>query len=1152
MTFPYTPLLQKMEFNINSIWTDVTSYIRRVDRLVTITRGRASEAVDPEPTEVGFDLNNHDGRFSLRNPTGDYYPYLGRNTLARLSLPYGSTYLTLPGGVGDYSSCPDAAALDITADIDIRVDLSLLSWRAPQDLCGKYTSSGDQRSWVFQLNSRGAPCLTWSTDGTTTALHTAVADAAAPIPADHRQALRVTLDVNNGASGHTAAFYYSDTISGSWTQIGSSVVVAGTTSIFSSSAIVRVGDTDANTVPLVSGQPYDNFVTIDYESMDPPTGKAQAFQLLSGIAGTVVANPDFTVQAAADGSFADTSAAPNTWTMAGTSVLDDRDYRSHFEIPSWPQEWDLSGTDIYGTIEGAGILRRLGQGRPALKSPIRRELSSLHFFETSPLAYWPCEDGNGSTQIASGLPSGDPMVVTGSPDYEANTVFACSDSLPFLGNSKWSGQVTGGGKQVRFLYEADSGAVADGRVVLRVTTSSTPAYIDVIYNTAGNGTLKATAYDSDGTSLAATATVNLGSGINGRPARWAVSVQQSGGNVDVQLNGSEVGSDISYHAVAATAGTVGSVRTVTVDPASNIDQASVGHISVHTDFLDLLNSAGDFLDAFRGELAGRRIERILGEEGISFQQWGNLDNTPAMGSQHSQAILDLLKECYDTDGGTLYEPRDIFGIGYRTRESQYDQPAGLSLDYTASELFAVPRPTDDDRYTRNNITADNSSGGSAVATQSTGPLNTQQPEADINGVGDYPDTLTVNTQTDAPLIDMASWAVHLGTVDEERWQNVFVNLANPRIALDTALVADAQRLDVMEVVGLDNLPSNLPLPPNSTTQVVQQIVEELGNFEHTLSFNCSPASPWNIVEADASDYDRPNTSGSELAASLTSTATAATVYVSDGPPWITTATVPGDFPVSLKLAGEQVTATAITSGAVDAFNRTTANGWGTADVGGAWTVNGGLASAYSTSAGVASVAISAVNSSRYAVLASPSADTDQIVTVNTGALATGGGQYLGLVARWLDSSNSYTTRLTFTTTQTVLLGIRARVGAVETAVVADVTLPNMTHAAATDFTVRFQVAGSTLKAKAWLTSGREPDFWHCTGTDTSLTAAGSTGTRSLLDAANTNTLPFTVNYKNYEVSNPQAFTLTRSVNGVVKAQAAGEAIQLLHPVPIAL
>ncbi|MGH9858302.1 MAG: DUF5005 domain-containing protein, partial [Acidobacteriota bacterium] len=94
-------------------------------------------------------------------------------------------------------------------------------------------------------------------------------------------------------------FYTAPTIAGTWTQLGSTVVTAGTTSIFSGTAQLEVGS-------VASG----------IESFQ---GSMFKIEVRNGINGTVVANPDFTVQAVDDREFAD--AAGRTWLMIDGAAI---------------------------------------------------------------------------------------------------------------------------------------------------------------------------------------------------------------------------------------------------------------------------------------------------------------------------------------------------------------------------------------------------------------------------------------------------------------------------------------------------------------------------------------------------------------------------------------------------------------------------------------------------------------------------------------------------------------------------------------------------------------------------------------------------------------------------------------------------------------
>jgi hypothetical protein len=80
-----------------------------------------------------------------------------------------------------------------------------------------------------------------------------------------------------------------------------------------------------------------------------------------------------------------------------------------------------------------------------------------------------------------------------------------------------------------------------------------------------------------------------------------------------------------------------------------------------------------------------------------------------------------------------------------------------------------------------------------------------------------------------------------------------------------------------------------------------------------------------------------------------------------------------------------------------------------------------------------------------------------------------------------------------------------------------------------------------------LRGSAEPAAWQLEVTDTDLTAAGSIGFRSLVGNSSTQTLPVTISADNFMELGTQQFTVTRSVNGVVKSQVAGEAVALADP-----
>lgn len=192
-----------------------------------------------------------------------------------------------------------------------------------------------------------------------------------------------------------------------------------------------------------------------------------------------------------------------------------------------------------------------------------------------------------------------------------------------------------------------------------------------------------------------------------------------------------------------------------------------------------------------------------------------------------------------------------------------------------------------------------------------------------------------------------------------------------------------------------------------------------------------------------------------------------------------------------------------------------------------------------------------INVSRWTALPSSSADLDITATMATDKLAAGGPHFLHLAGRMLDTDNAYLARVAFNIDQTVTLTLRKRVGATET-LLATAPSAGLVHAAGRKFAMRLQVTDSTLNAKIWQDGTAEPAAWSVTTTDTSLTAAGAIGTRSILSTANTNTLPVVASYDDVRFTPAQTMTVVRSVNGIAKAQTAGTAVSLAQPTIAAL
>jgi hypothetical protein len=222
--------------------------------------------------------------------------------------PIGESYVQLDGSAGGDVNTPDHADLDITGDIDIRVEMWLNDWTTGgiyPGLIGKWVTAN--RSYLLWLLG-GMPVLSWSPDGTLTNALDAYPPEFNGVPHSFgRGAVRATMDVDNGSGQRVITFYTAPTLDGPWTQLGNPRVTTGTTSIFSGTASLRMG---ISATPAV--------LNASAETTSPPQGRLLRAQVRAGINGAIRANPDFRSLAAGASSHVDSTG--KTWSLNGTAT----------------------------------------------------------------------------------------------------------------------------------------------------------------------------------------------------------------------------------------------------------------------------------------------------------------------------------------------------------------------------------------------------------------------------------------------------------------------------------------------------------------------------------------------------------------------------------------------------------------------------------------------------------------------------------------------------------------------------------------------------------------------------------------------------------------------------------------------------------------
>ena len=179
--------------------------------------------------------------------------------------------------------------------------------------------------------------------------------------------------------------------------------------------------------------------------------------------------------------------------------------------------------------------------------------------------------------------------------------------------------------------------------------------------------------------------------------------------------------------------------------------------------------------------------------------------------------------------------------------------------------------------------------------------------------------------------------------------------------------------------------------------------------------------------------------------------------------------------------------TAVTPGqyAADAFGRTVANGFGTADLGGPWSLTG-KSSSFSVASGFGVITAAAAGVSDAAYLANvSSSDTQVQVGVSLNQAQTGGGTYVSVIGRRINANTDYEVKLRFLAGGSVTESLVAVVGGTTTTL-KTVTVAGLNYAPGAVLEVKMQATGTsptTLNARVWLQGAVEPTTWQVSTTD---------------------------------------------------------------------
>ena len=204
-------------------------------------------------------------------------------------------------------------------------------------------------------------------------------------------------------------------------------------------------------------------------------------------------------------------------------------------------------------------------------------------------------------------------------------------------------------------------------------------------------------------------------------------------------------------------------------------------------------------------------------------------------------------------------------------------------------------------------------------------------------------------------------------------------------------------------------------------------------------------------------------------------------------------------------------ASVTTASISDHFGRTTTGGWGSADVGGAYTLVG-TAADFATGNGVGTIRLGAPATDRGAFLLGGGAYTslDVSARISRTAVATGSGEFAYLVVRRVNASTEYRAKVRFAANGGVYLQPTRVTSGVETSLGSgEIRVSGLSPAVGSFIWLHASFSGTnptTIRMRAWADGSTEPTSWQVSLTDSTaaLQVAGTVGVRAYLSASATN------------------------------------------------
>jgi hypothetical protein len=833
--------------------------------------------------------------------------------------------------------------------------------------------------------------------------------------------------------------------------------------------------------------------------------------------------------------------------------------RFHGQIDTIVEHYPGGNVDATVEVTAVGTLGILTQGSDPPHSPLFRTMSGIAPGDYVPHVYWPMEDGSDATRFASGLSGGTalpipggatPAGLAGPTGSEPLAQLGAGVRLPFTIPAYSSTQIAfqwqlrmpsePAAEMTLAEFYASSGPVRRWKVSC---VPGTPAAVWVRdYDSAG------TEINASGVNIDGFGVLNpTESEVFGNWVTMLFAPQQTGGSVSSWLGiaahppgGAPGGANVD-------AGTLGTVTGGFLYGGES--GVGVGHLGAYTDPAFDLGFTGEApkanvlaTDGYNGESAAARMARLCFEEGIDFELTGTAADTVAMGPQLVDTLVANLRDCEIADQGLMHDNGTGGAIGYVTRKHLYNQTATVAV--VSGSLEPGLEAIRDSQYVRNDITSTRPNGGFAHVT-------------DENHIAKIrarlKDDRQPNVETDEQLPNDAGWALHIGTAPGARYDTLGINLRNS----DGALLADA--VETHEIGDRITVASTA-LPPQHPIDGIDGLTVGWTELLDADTWIFRPnVVPYRHEVFTVGDQTRGrlDTAGCLLYEAATASATSLKLHTYSGPAWITSASRAADFTSGFTLgaAGEQIRPTAIAAVTAPTF------------------VGVGTASSGSSGSRTPGLPAGAVSGDLVLIFASTrNSGTGTVDTPAnwTSLLAFGNCRLMGRIydGLWAMPTVTFTGGAVNEDTIAQSLALRGMcpdlskiVISSQTALngsVQDIAYPTLPVRQNTcivlflgwkqdDYTSVATVSGATEAQEASSTAGNDASqVWdyviQSTQADIPVGAFTVTGGAAAISRGAVVAL----------VGGYQIATVTRAVNGVSKAQVAGEAVSLWKPVAIAL